>query len=100
MSWVVMGREFYSSWPVRVFKDESAAKEFASSLVSAYEELRKPTEEDRTRAKRHERDFEGYLKVISDNRAQNALKERGLDPQAGGLDLSWKVIEVPDGDAE
>lgn len=92
--YVVMGHEFYSSWPVRVFRDSADAQEFANELARQYDELRKPIDADRAQAA--EFGVEDVT-VIADSRACDAIRASGLDPRAGGLELQWGVHEVPEG---
>lgn len=97
MSWVVMGREFYSSWPVRVFQDEGDARAFARQLTDKFEELRKSTDADRAQAAAYgwETTDDG-CRSLADDRALREIRALGLDPKAGGLDVSWDAVEVPD----
>jgi len=89
-----MGREFYSSWPVRVFQDEGKARSFSDLLNTTYETLRIPIPVDQDVSRLL---LDTSVTIVADDRAAREIRERGLDLKAGGLDLTWEAIEVPDG---
>lgn len=92
--YVVVGHEFYASWVVRAFMQRSEAEGFASRLSARYEELRVPTAADRV-------DLDGtdtapeWVQSNADQRALRQIVEEGLDPEAGGLEVTWHCVAVP-----
>ena len=90
--YVVMGREFYSSWPVRVFTDEAAAEAFAGSLRRRYLSAQEINSSDIEQS-RALGDSVVEPKDCAARRAQEEM--RAHDPRAGGLELTWDVEAVP-----